>query len=355
MTLTKIPSTMLLGGGSGGGSLETITVVEGFDMAAINAAKIAAGDGGKLFFPAGAYAIDGLTADYDDQEWRFEKGAILTRGAASLAHGINVTGNGLTMKGDFVLDMNRALNSAIDWYGIHAQPAYLTIEGDWELKNCPAVGINVHEEKLRIRGGKISNTGYMALYWVTTTNTNREAPTIEGLTVDRRIGWVLSGGILINGGPGGTQCFGADVRNCKVYLPPLLTVADRDAAYASVAIEISRCQQARADSNFVNGGRIGVSYAECDASTMTANVGVLLGDYMCEFGGCNFCTMIGNTGTGTGPTVAHYGISISSSPEPYRPGVGGNTIVGNCTKLLFGTSINDVQTVSYPNVKANNV
>lgn len=348
MALTKIPATMLLSDSSGG-SLETITVIEGFDMTAINTAKNAAGDGGKLFFPAGAYTIDGLTANFDDQEWRFEKGAILTRSASSLAHGINVTGNGLTLKGDFVLDMNRALNSALDWYGIHAQPAYLTIEGDWEVKNCPAVGINCHEEKLRIKGGTISNTGYMCLYWVTTANTNREAPTIEGLTVDRRTGWVASGGIIINGGPGGTQCFGADVRNCKVYMPPLLTVAARDAAYDSVAIEINRCQQARADSNFVNGGRIGVSFAECDASTMIGNVGTLLGDYMCEFGGCNFCTMQGNTGSGTGPSVAHYGISISGNSP------GGNIITGNCTKILFGTSINDVQSVSYPNVKANNV
>lgn len=348
MALTKIPSTMLLGGGSGG-SIEDVTVVEGFDMAAINAAKNAAGDGGTLFFPAGAYAIDGLTADYDDQEWRFERGAVLTRGASSLAHGINVTGNGLTLKGDFVIDMNRALNSATDWYGIHAQPAYLTIEGDWELKNCPAVGINVHEEKLRIRGGKISNTGYMCLYWVTTTATNREAPTIDGLTVDRRNGWVASGGIIINGGAGGTQSFGADVRNCLVYLPPLLTVPDRDAAYDSVAIEINRCQQANASNNFVNGGRIGVSFSGCDTSSMIGNRGTLLGDYLCEMVDCNFSIMQGNTGSGTGPSVAHYGISISGNSS------GGNIITGNATKILFGASINDVQTVSYANVKANNV
>lgn len=349
MSLTKIPSTMLLSGGSGGGSLETIIVVEGFDMAAINAAKIAAGDGGKLFFPAGAYTIAGLTADYDDQEWRFEKGAVLTRGASSLAHGIDVTGNGLTLKGDFVIDMNRALNSAIDWYGIDANPAYLTIEGDWELKNCPYLGINVHEEKLRIKGGKISNTGYMGVYWVTTTNTNREAPTIEGLTIDRRTGWVYGGGIIINGGGGGTQSFGADVRNCVVYLPPLLTVPARDAAYDSVAIEINRCQQANASHNFINGGRIGVSFGGCDTSTMTANRGVALGDYICEMVDCNFCTMTGNVGSGTGATVAHYGISLSGNSA------GGNSIVGNCTKILFGASINDVQTVTYANVKANNV
>lgn len=349
MTLTKIPSTMLQGGGSGGGTGDAV-VVEGFDMAAINAAKIAAGDGGTLFFPAGAYTIDGLTADFDSQEWHFERGAILTRSASSLAHGINVTGNGLTLKGDFVLDMNRALNSSTDWQGINANPAYLTIDGDnWELKNCPYVGINVHEEKLRIRGGKISNTGYMGVYWVTTAAANREAPTIEDLIVDRRTGWVVGGGIIINGGPGGTQSTGADVRNCKVYLPQLLTVPDRDAAYASVAIEVNRCQHVNASNNYVNGGRIGVSFAAVDAGDMIGNRGVVIGDYLCEMADCNFCIMQGNTGSGSGPGVAHYGISISGNSA------GGNIITGNATKILFGASINDVQTVSYANVKANNV
>lgn len=344
MSLTKIPDSML----QDTGSIETISYVSGFTMTAINAAITAAGAGGVVYFPKGTYNIDNLTANLNDQEWRFERGTILFRTASSASHGINVTGNGLTLKGDFILDMNRANNSSTSWYGINANPAYLTIEGDWEIKNCPYLGINVHEEKLRIKGGKISNTYYMGVYWVTTTNTNREAPTIEGLTVDRRTGWVVGGGIIINGGAGGTQCFGAVVRNCTIYLPPLLTVPARDAAYDSVAIEINVCQQAQVDDNSINGGRIGLSFATCDSSTMTSNVGVLIGDYMCEMVSCNFCTMIGNTATGTSASVAHYGMSISGSSA------GGNTIIGNATKLLFGTGINDVQTVTYTNQKAYN-
>jgi len=217
------------------------------------------------------------------------------------------------------------------------------------------VGVLGKNNKMFLTDGRTENTGYMGVYWVTTTNVNgqmRPGPTVERVTVDRRTGYVVGGGIIINGGALAVNCNAARINGNFVWLPVLSSVALRDnpTYYASVGVELNRCYHGQMIGNYVNGGRIGVSSAECPWIIQSMNHGTAQGDYGVEVVNAEHGTVTGNMFTGY-PGVSRFGTVVSGVLSK------GLNIVGNNTRVFFGTSVYvypNASNGSYPHVITGN-
>ena len=285
--------------------MSTVTVA-GLDTVSIHAARDAAGAGGTVLFPAGAYTVDGLTAAVQDQTWQLERYAKLQRSATSPSPVLNLTASGLRLRGG-TLDGARGINpnvaDAIDSTGCS-----LDIE-DVTIQNVPGWGVAIDNAALRMVRCSTVNTYKAPVIWRTTTTGVRQGPVISHCVFDREAEsstGIQSGGILVQA---------LNPNNIQYLIEPRITdnlikLPWPSSSYAAVGIEVSAAQHVHLSGNKITGGRIGYSFGSVSFGIMLGNFGAGQRDYFIELVASGDCNIQGNNASGYA-APSSFGLRVS--------------------------------------------
>ena len=132
------------------------------DTAEIHAARDAAGVDGKVFFPAGTYLVDGLTASVADQTWELADGATIKMktGAAKI---LRVTADGVTVAGG-VFDGSNGTAHDGSQTGFQIEGDNVTVR-DVTVTDSPFYGIVAYScNNVTVRGCTVRNSYYGAIF-----------------------------------------------------------------------------------------------------------------------------------------------------------------------------------------------
>lgn len=313
-------------------------------MSDINAAIAAAGVGGEVIFPANNYVIDDLRNPHAGQLWTCQHGAKFQRASNSTKPQIKLDADDLTLiGGDW--DGNRANNSHQHTF-VDGNGQKFTAS-DFVAHGLTSWGVAIDDGLLTLDRYTFYDTALAPVIWRATTlgpdGLIRNAPQITRGRIDRRVGYVSSGGILLQGA-NGKQHMGACIAQNRIIMP-------FGEQYDNVAIEALSGQLFAIEANSFTYGRIQISLGNCSTATVAANSGNVAYDYGIELVDTQSVTVLGNAHTGafvrTDP-ASYGGIRISGSSSK-------NPITGNVTSAGFPIGISDVSPNPALNPKLNNL
>lgn len=328
-------------------------VVESTDQSDVEAAIAAAGNGGRVIFLPGNYQTQGLVADQHNQTWIMPPGVNFQRSDSDEQDWLVIDSEGLTIEGGKV-DINGVAEEA---FGVSALTGGDFTWRGGELFGGKFHGIKAWDGKVVLEETHIHHMAAAPLLWQCTSvispGVYREAPTVRKCRIDRTEDYFALGAILINSGTpegGGTweRAVDVDIDDNTVLMP----IGDLP---TSVAIEIYFIDQGNNSNNRVRGSRIGVTNAQCSAITNTGNTLRDVRDYAFEIQDGEFCTVTGNSATGTGEGECGAKLHQTATGTMRSNVVVGNSFAGGwpeaVVELIDSPGVADE---NYPNVIGNN-
>jgi hypothetical protein len=218
------------------------------DTANIHAARNAAGVGGKVFFPAGTYLVDELTASVDNQTWTLPDGATLKMATGSSAV-VTITGDGVTIEGG-TLDASNGTEHDWSQHGVY-------ISGDdATLRNVTILD----SPKIGVRG---LDCGGTTIEGCTITDSYSTGVFIQNLTGEPvRYNYRVTGNTITT-----TSIYGAGIGLMAVDANSMQDVhvlnnvvrVPRDSGQVQSLIGVWQCENAVIDGNHLDGGWAGIS------------------------------------------------------------------------------------------------
>lgn len=300
----------------------------------IEIAKVAAGIGGTVVFPEGLYLVGDLKSDIDGQSWVFRSGASLKRSGGTKPL-LQLMCSSTTIDGG-KFDVSGGSFDSAKPFAICGVGAALKWTGG-ELCNSPAWGIQMDDGLLELDRVHFHHLAYAVVHWRAMTNKTsmpgdyRDGPKITRCRIDRRDGYVSSGGVLVNSGGGTKSCYRARVEACDIIMP----VSEN---YDNVGVEFTLVELGKMVGNTLDGSRIGFSAASCSQLDMSHNGSKNVSNYAHELVNGEWSVITANQASGVGSSTPGIGgIVVSGTSRA-------NIVANNVTKVGFPTSVRDVST-----------
>lgn len=167
------------------------------DTTAIHAARTAAGIGGKVYFPAGTYLVDGLTASVADQTWQLAAGATveMKTGASEI---LKVTGAGVIITGGTFDGSNGTAHDGSQ-QGLLIEADNVTIDGATVI-DSPLYGIRANNhDGFTVTGCTVVNSYGEGIFFQNSLSASHSDIVIKDNYIDNSSGGDRSSGIYVRG------------------------------------------------------------------------------------------------------------------------------------------------------------
>ena len=276
--------------------------VAGFTAADITAASVAAGAGGRVLFPAGAYNATGLQNTVADQTWELERYAVLEKPASANADAILTNlAQGFRLRGGKIRD---ALTNTTP-RGIKSEGYSLDVR-DVQIEDVRGWGIVGGDAAMTLSEVTVRDSAHGGVFWNSVTT--MRGPDIDRVSVYKSnpSKYASHGGIHVR--TSGTLWThwnqGTKITNCYVELPTG-TQAD------NVGIDVWQGQSPLVENNKVYSGRICYSLYACQFHNLTKNFAFAGADYAYELADLSYGDASHNTARGWGVGL-NYGFELNN-------------------------------------------
>lgn len=305
--------------------------VEAASQMAIEAAMVAAGVGGEVYFPSAVYEVSALAATVPLQRWLFESGAALMNVGATQPI-LSVDAVGVQIVGG-TFDGNGASIHAIGGaYGLDIEQATILNVANW--------GLRFPGGRLRVHRCRFEQIAYSAIYWQAPT-AGQTAPRITENVINMAAGYVSQPAVLVRGEGEAQWCRDAVINGNDITMP--------DTGPTAIGIELRRCLWFDVSGNITRNGHSGISLAGSSSGQVMGNRLGNFEAYGVELAKvwnspCVDVVVVGNVIQGqTAPSQPVAGVELNASYD--------NIVLGNRIKYCQ----NDVLQENIPAGKVNSV
>lgn len=289
------------------------------DTTAIHAACTAAGVGGTVYFPAGTYLVDGLTASVAGQVWELSSGATIKMKATATA-ALTVSGENVTVTGG-TFDCSSA--TLHDWsqQGIRVTGDGVTIRNT-VLTDSPKHGVYVLDcSRFTATGCTITDSWDNGIF---VQHGDLEGKVVDDIQItDNTItsSSDYASGIAVRGNSTSRLVKLIKISRNTVSIP-------YDQTQTTAGVSVTNGVDALVEGNLIAGGYFGITNPDVKRSTISNNVIKGFRSQAIEIPGAAEHTVVSGNVIDADGTAAQTGIVVGSGGTAKDLAVLGNTFTG---------------------------